>query len=96
MDTLNQIPRPQGNSGPLVSIVVIILLLAAGGLYFFKVQQMDTESGAALQQTITEDPTTEALKVTSTSDTASSIEEDLNGTDLGDVDAELQDLESQL
>ena len=97
MDTLDNTPRPaQGSSGPLVGIVVIILLLAAGGLYFFKVERGNDRDNAALQQTVTEDPRTEALKVTSSSDTTTAIEEDLGATDLGDFDAELTDLESQL
>lgn len=92
MDTFNRTPGDQGSAGPLVGIVIIILLLAAGGLYFFQTQR--DMSGAELQQL--QDPETAALKATGSSDTAASIEEDLEATDLGDFDAELNDLESQL
>ncbi len=99
MDTMNQAPLREnaGGSGPIVGIIIIILLLAAGGLYFFQMERgIDGDEQAAQLQQSTEDPQTEALKTVGTSDAASSIEEDLGATDLGDFDATLGDIEAQL
>jgi hypothetical protein len=100
MDTMNQTslsPKDQGGSGPLVGIIIIILLLAAGGLYFFKAERgkdMSPETSSLMQDS--EDPDVEALRVMGSTDTAASIEEDLEATDLGDPDAEFSDFEGAL
>jgi len=94
MDTQNNASKT-GGSGPLVGIVIIILLLAAGGFYFFQKERGGDFMKASSPATDT-DPQTEALKATSLSDTASSLEDDLDSTDLGDINSELSDIEAQL
>lgn len=96
MDTIDQDPAPVkkgGGVGAIIGIVIIILLLAAGGYYIFRSEQDKTaqkESAQAQGQ----DVTTENLKAVGTSDATASIENDLNATDIGNSQSDLQGAES--
>lgn len=85
-------PAPQhgSNTGTLIGAAVIVLALALGAYYFFmndalaptmQDEQAGMEAGS--------DATTEALRQTSSSDDTSAIEGDLQATDLGDMEAEM-------
>jgi hypothetical protein len=88
-------PAPHNNMGATIGAGIIVLLLAAGAIYFFMNNQevtpgedqsaMTTDAGTASQP----DPQTESLKQTNSSDSASSIEADLEATDIGDIESEM-------
>ena len=83
--------RKGGGIGPIVGIILIILLLALGGYYFF----MQTKYGADKSLKQAEDPQTEALKQTSSSDEVVAIESDLEATDLGNIESDLSTIEAE-
>lgn len=103
MDTFNpnQMP-PMYQSGeqakksvaPLVAVIIILALIIVGGLYFLKQRSTQETYVPPVEQT---DGIMEALKKQGSSDDLNSIEADLNGTDLNNldqgaavIDAELQ------
>lgn len=94
-------PKPPHHSGvgPVVGIIIIIILLAAGGLYFYMSEQEKVMENDAAQMEIQKesaDAQAEALRTTSSSDTTASLESDLNATDLGSSESDLQAAESAL
>lgn len=99
MDTFNpnQMPpmstQPEKKSvGPLVAVVVILALIIIAGLYFFK-QRVDQPTYVPIEQT---DVITESLKQQGTTDDLSSIEADLNATDLNNLDQGAAAIEAEL
>jgi len=87
--------------GPTVGTILIIIILIIGGLYIWgaklstetpTVDDSVTGEDIAAQQ----DETIEALVNQSSSDEVSAIEEDLNATDLENLDAELGNIEAEL
>jgi uncharacterized protein HemX len=92
MEQVNQTPFPpqpspgSGNVGPLAAAVVIVILLALGGFYFFSTQESTEPQAqdAALQNTSAQN------------DSADSIEADLNATQTGGAEADVDDLEGSL
>ncbi len=99
MDTMNQGEQMSqtpikkgGGMGPIIGIVIIIILLALGGYYVFTNEQekrMEQDNA----QEATSDMTTENLKVVGSSDTSTAIESDLNATDVGSSESDLQGAE---
>lgn len=86
--------------GPTIGIIIIVALLVAGAFYFWGTQfdlglGIDGTGDAPQQQTET-DPSTEALRDVSTSTDVDAIEQDLNATELEDLDQELQQIEQDL
>lgn len=70
-----------GPSGPVIGIVVILVLVILGGLYFW--------SQRAKREIPTSDQTVESIQTQGQTDTTTSIEEDLNQTDIENLDASL-------
>ena len=91
-----------GSTGPTIGIAIIVALLIAGGVYFWMdakeavaptEEQSTTETSS---QAGAEDIKAAELSQTSSSDSANSIEADLQATDLGDIDAEMSATGSQI
>lgn len=76
------------SAGPIIGIIILIAVVILGGLYFWG-QRVNNQI-APTETNI--DPTTEAIKAQSTADDTSSIEADLNFTDVDNLDAELNAL----
>ena len=79
--------------GSIVSTIIIIALIILGGLYFWGKR---IEEAKNAQTTMTDTTTANAeqneaatIRSTSSSDDVSSIEADLNATNLDNLDAEL-------
>lgn len=80
----------KGSMGPIVGIIIIIILLAAGGFYFYQSEQEKAATkDAATQEQASSSPDQQA-QTTSSSDATTAIESDLNATDLGSSQADLQ------
>jgi uncharacterized protein HemX len=88
------------STGPIIGIIIIIVILVLGGLYFWgqklsnnsaDEQMMAEQDAIAESQSISQ---TMELKTQGTSDDLSSIEADLNATDLDSLGNELDTAES--
>lgn len=79
-----------GSKGPLIGTVIVVILLIAGGVFFLadRMKQTNTE--------LPPDAATLQLQNQSTSTDISTIEADVNSTDLNGLDKELTDIETQL
>lgn len=100
MDTFNpsQMPPMQGNvekksAGPLVAVVIILALIIIGGLYFLKTR---SNQSTYVPPETTEDSVTASLNQQGTGDDLSSIEADLNATDLNNLDQGAAVIEAEL
>lgn len=97
----NEMPEEHGNTvGPVVGTIVIVAVLVIGGLYYWGAQlnkqSAVDESLTAEDITAAVDTSTEALGIQSTSDEVTAIEDDLDLTDLDDLDAELGNIDVEL
>ena len=85
--------------GPLVGIIIIIVVLLIGAFYFFNTK-VDELQETELLPTIQSGGETEAivnqLETQGTSDDIGAIEEDLNATDLENLDTELNQILNEL
>lgn len=100
MDTFNpsQMPPMQGNvekksAGPLVAVIIILALIIIGGLYFLKTR---SNQNMYVPTETTEDSVTASLNQQGTSDDLSSIEADLNATNLDNLDQGAAVIEAEL
>ena len=91
MDTFNpnQMPPIQSSDtnkksvGPLVAVIIILVLIIVGGLYFLKER---SSQPTYVPEVPAGDNVTDALNQQGTTDDLSSIEADLNATDLNNLD----------
>ena len=92
---------------PIIGIAIIVVLIIFGGFYFWGAQigtdSLLTDDGAAQEELTpsaagfakdTTDVVTEKLQKQGTSTDPLSIEDDLNATDLGNFEAELDNLDT--
>ncbi len=87
-------PAPKsGNIGPLAAAVVIVLLLAAGGMYFFYTQQVERDAATGPQN---QEVTSATQSQTTAPDSTDAMEAELNATQTGGSDADLQGLNDSL
>lgn len=100
MDTFNpnQMPPMPGqvekkSVGPLIAVVIILALIIVGGLYFLKQR---SSQPVYVPSTTQSDGITTSLNQQSNSDELSSIEADLNATDVNNLDQGAAAIEAQL
>ncbi|OGG44125.1 hypothetical protein A2841_03945 [Candidatus Kaiserbacteria bacterium RIFCSPHIGHO2_01_FULL_48_10] len=89
-------PTPkEGNLGGMIAIIVIVGLLLAGGWYYFtqvkgvldqEPVETTLEEQAALDEQVADEQSIQNLGTQSSSDDTSSIEADVNATDLSGID----------
>lgn len=107
MDTFNPSQMPPMPSqpekkpiGPLVAVIVILALIVVGGLYFLKTRSVQkTYTPPEISPTVVQpktDSVTDSLKQQSSSDNLSSIESDLNATNLNNIDQGAAAVEASL
>lgn len=89
-------PPEKSAMGPAIGIIIIIIILIVGAFYFWNTSLRETPSPAPEQQGEAGDRVTEGLKQVRTGDEISDIEADLGGTNLEELDNELNAIESQL
>lgn len=82
--------------GPLVGVAVIVIIIALGGYYMWSTQIRNgtPESDRGVQ--MSEDEMLTELETQSSSDSLSSIEGDLDDTELNTIDQELTNLDAEL
>ena len=101
-ETIPQAPRndepEKSSSGPIAGIAIIVILLIAGGVYFWSsvLNKEETEQLPMIQSGGEVDAIVNQLNLQGTSDEVADIEADLNTTDLGSLDSELEDLLDEL
>jgi len=106
-ENMNPMPAPQmppmqtgKPMGALIGSIIVITILVLGGFYLWstKVQpriEQTPEAGAPINPEeilATPDAEKAALETQGTSDSVADIEKDLNATDLGNLDKDLQAL----
>ena len=89
----------QGPVGPIVGVIIIVAVLVLGGLYYWgtklnEQRSLDAMSGDEIENL--PDEQLEDLQVQDTSDTIESIGNDLDATDLENLDAELEQIDADL
>jgi len=85
--------------GPLIGSIIVILVLIAGLAYLWQNFPGQSEVPADMSAEDIRnlpDEAAESLESQSSSDEISAIEADLNSTDLGDIDAELDTINTEL
>ncbi|MCX6735739.1 MAG: hypothetical protein NTZ13_01520 [Candidatus Parcubacteria bacterium] len=98
-------PKESKPMGALIGAIIIVLLLLVGGVYVWSTriqpqitapkdeQLLPDDNTIALEQSATEpDTMIDTLNSQSSSDEVTSIEADLNATDLNSIDKELQSI----
>lgn len=82
----------KGGTGPVIGIIVIVIILALGALYFWYDAQMPATESLPADESVqaSVDSVLDALTTTSSQDTASAIEADLQSTNTGNASADLQ------
>lgn len=94
MDEMNTSPAPQhsSNAGALIGAGVIVALLVLGALYFWmdaREAQAPSDQDQRAVENSQEDARAAALSQTNSSDATADIASDLEATDLGDVEGEM-------
>lgn len=89
-----------GGVGALIGAIIIVFILLGLGFYIFTnrdTQEPQTDTSAIEEGIVNlPDQQREELEDQSMSDALSTIEEDVNDTDLNNLDAELQAIEEEL
>ena len=75
-------PARGAGAGPIIAILVILAIVALAGFYFWGERQM-------METTTEEDASLLNIEAQSNSDETSSIESDLDNTDVETLDAEI-------
>lgn len=95
-------PQEEKSMGPLIGSIIVIAIIVIGGIYFWMTRSVnapETPSGtetSTLGQTTAPDQETAALLNQGTSDEVVDIEKDLNATNLNNLDAGMNDINTQL
>lgn len=86
----------EGGSGPIVGSIIIILIIVLGGWYFLsqKTAVDDGMTGDEIRQE--QDDVTLNLGTQGSTDEIDDIEEDLENTNLDDLDADLGNIDAEL
>ena len=90
--------QKDGTTGPLIGSIIIILIIIIGGLYFFSSLISAKKVQVQTEQVLEEQNKTLQIEQTakqSESDNVSSIEADLNATNIDTVDKDLSDIEKE-
>ena len=94
------VPQPpaKGTVGPLIGAAIIVGLLIMGGLYYWGAALNEREENSLSEEETSNlpDAMTQELSTQSSSDEVGDIEADLEATSFTDIDAELDDIESEI
>lgn len=96
--------KSEGSSGPVVGIIIVIIIIILGGLYIWggssyrdEIPEINTDilNPEEIDSVMEAEKEISELRDQNNSDEINAIEEDLNNTDLENLDAELDDLENE-
>jgi uncharacterized protein HemX len=90
-----QDPNHHGPAG-IIGILILVLVIALGGLYFWSAQTNAPTIDGELLAEDEADPVTEDLLMQGTTNEYESIRQDLETTDLGAIDADLDSFEAAM
>jgi len=83
----SQTPDSNGKMGPLIGTIIVILVLVIGAIYYFvSLRNDDTQPIAPYDDT---DRTLLNIETQSPSDELDAIENDVNATNMNDIDADI-------
>lgn len=86
--------------GPAIATIIIVLILIIGAFYFWgsKLEKVSPADENMTAESILAQPdaSLDALKTQGTSDEISSIEQDINATDLQNLNAETKNIDVEL
>lgn len=82
-------PNNENSVGPVVAIIIVLAMIILGGLYFWGERTKDMNSA---ETTAEVDEITASISSQSSSDDLTSIEEDLNNTNVLDLGSDLESL----
>lgn len=91
MTSMSGMPTQKKSTGPLAAVIIILILIIVGGLYFLK-----TRMSQEPYMPVETDQVTNSLNHQSQSDDLSSIEADLNATNLDNLDQGAAVIEAEL
>lgn len=94
MPNVGQVQPEKKPVGPLIAVIIILVLIIVGGLYFLKERSSQNTQIPVPENSA--DTITETLKQQSTSDNLNSIEQDLNNTNVDNIDQGSSAIQSQL
>lgn len=99
--TPTQAPQEEKSMGALIGSVIVIAVIVIGGIYFWMTRSGESTAPAttetpSLGQTVAPDQETAALLNQGTSNEVSDIEKDLNATNFDNLDAGMNDINTQL
>ena len=87
----------QNSIGPIAGVVLVIAILAIGGFYFFGKEVSERAETPSVEEILgAPDQALQSLQAQGTSDEVTAIEADLTGTNLENLDAELNAIETEL
>ena len=87
----------QNSIGPIAGVILVIAILAIGGFYFFGKEVSERVEAPSAEEILgAPDQALQGLQAQGTSDEVTAIEEDLTGTNLENLDAELNTIETEL
>lgn len=87
---INPLQPEKKSVGPTIGLVIVVILIILGGIYFWNQQQnKDSDSMAVENEAM-------MIKEQGTSNEVSSIEADLNATNLDNLDQELGNIDADL
>lgn len=76
--------QSKGSTGPVIGIIVILVIIILGGLYFWNQHSGDIDIDENMTSEVID-----SINTQSEEDSTSSIETDLNNTDIENLDAEI-------
>lgn len=85
-----------GGKGPLIGTIIVVVLLIAGGAFILANRIKEGSNAETTPVELGPDAATLKLEEQSASTDISSIEKDVEGTDLNSLDKELGDIEKQI
>jgi hypothetical protein len=92
------VPDGGRHVGPLIGILALVMLMTLGGLYIWSERQhMASDDTVVQEEPVDEDDEqTQRLQQQGASDDLDEIEQDLDDTDLDDLDREMTQIEAEL
>lgn len=82
-------PTNENSTGPVIAIVIVLLMVILGGFYFWG--QRSNQAQEQMQATATENPdaAVQTIETQSSSDSVTSINQDLDQTNVENLDSVL-------